>query len=340
MFPGIDPLALARRARARAGSVLLDNAFRLLAAAGRLHPSSRPETWGVEMVRDVPYRPTGMAEHRLDVYRPVGPGPWPAVLYIHGGGFRILSKDSHYVMALAFARRGYVVFNMSYRLAPRHPFPAAVEDVAAAWAWLGDHARRHNADLGRVVVAGESAGANLATTLAVCSSYPRPEPFARTIFQAGHRPAAVVAACGVLQVSDPHRFARRRPVPRFVSDRVESVTHDYLSAADGSRPGGLELADPLLLLERGPAPERPLPPFFAFAGTRDVLLDDTRRLGAALERLEVPHQVRFYPGGVHAFHAFAWQPIARHSWQETFDFLDGHLTGQTSATKPTGAPTP
>ena len=96
-----------------------------MSAVGRLHPDARPERHGVQIVRDVPYLPSDRREHRLDVYRPArANGPLPVVVYIHGGGFRILSKDTHWIMALAFARRGFLVFNLSYRLAPRHRFPA------------------------------------------------------------------------------------------------------------------------------------------------------------------------------------------------------------------------
>ena len=54
----------------------------------------------------------------------------PVVLYIHGGAFHYLSKDTHWVLALMFARRGYVVFNIDYRLAPVYPYSAAIEDVS------------------------------------------------------------------------------------------------------------------------------------------------------------------------------------------------------------------
>src|SRR5262249_25588668 len=86
-----------------------------------------------------------------------------------------------------------------------------------------------------------------------------------------------------------------------------------------------DLADPLLWLERAPPPERPLPPFFAGVGTADVLLDDTRRLKAALERLGTPCEVRYYPGEVHAFHALVWRPSAGAFWRESFAFLDRYV---------------
>src|SRR5947209_3745797 len=95
----------ADRLRMRAGAALVDNLFRGLSRAGRLHPMARPERHGVEVLRNIPYQTTGLGEHTLDLYRPVAdgqPGGRPVVLYIHGGGFRILSKDTHWLMGLAF----------------------------------------------------------------------------------------------------------------------------------------------------------------------------------------------------------------------------------------------
>jgi acetyl esterase len=295
---------------------------------GKLHPNANPARHNVDVERDVIYRDSGLLEHRLDVYRPRGfEGPRPVVLYIHGGGFRILSKDTHWVMGLAFARRGYLVFNISYRLAPMHPFPAAVEDACAAYEWVIANAERYGGDLSRLMVAGESAGANLATSVTLATSYRRPEPFARAVFDTGIRPVAALPACGMLQVSDPQRFARRRKMPAFVQDRLDEVSQAYLHRARLDDEGGLDLADPLVVLERGHPPERPLPPFFAVVGTKDPLLDDTRRLKNALDRLGVRCDVRYYPGEVHAFHALVFLPNAVQCWRDTYRFA-GEIAGE------------
>ena len=288
---------------------------------GRLHPAATPERHGVECIRDVPYLEGGGRSRRLDIYRPAGPGPHPVVIYIHGGAFVMLSKETHWIMALGFARNGYLVFNLNYRLAPKHRFPAALEDVCAATRWVQRNAPRFGGATDQLVYAGESAGGNLATALAVMGSYPRPEPWAAALYEADPRPAAVVAACGVLQVTEAERFGRRRKLSGFVRDRLEEVPRLYLPKG----PMDLTLADPLCFLERGEAPSRPLPPFFAFAGTRDPLLDDTRRLGVALTGLQVPHEVRYYRGGLHAFHAVVPDPRARACWRDQFAFLDRHL---------------
>lgn len=306
---------------------MVDGFFRGASALGKLHPRARPERHGVEVVRDVPYLATGRRAHLLDVYRPRGEdGPRPAVLYVHGGGFRILSKDTHWVMGLAFARRGYVVFNVSYRLAPRDPFPAALEDVCAAYRWVVEHAERYGADPSRLVLAGESAGANLVTALTVALTYPRPEPWASAAFDLGVLPRAVLPACGLFEVGRPERFRERFPhLSPFIQDRLVEVSRAYLRGAERLPAGAMDLASPLLVLERGERPARPLPPFFLPCGTRDPLIDDTARLAAALEALGVEHDVRYYPGEPHAFHAFVMREAAREQWRHAYEFLERSL---------------
>ncbi len=320
-------IELGTRLRRQAGAAVVDNIWRGLAAAGRLAPGARPERHGVRIERDVAYLPSGSPAHRLDVYRPlVASGPRPVVLYVHGGGFRILSKDSHWVMGLAFARRGFVVFNISYRLAPRHPFPAGLTDAAAAYGWVLDNAERFGGDPSQLVLAGESAGANLVTALTIATCQRRSEPWARALFDRGHVPRATMPACGILQVSDPGRFRRGdRPVSWFIHDRFVEVHEAYLGAGACDGDPAHQLADPLCLLERDEPLDRPLPPFFAPCGTADPLLSDTRRLAVALARRGVPCEAPEYAGELHAFHALVFRPNARRCWSDTYRFLDRTL---------------
>lgn len=310
------------RARVVAGRALIDGFFNGASRLARLHPRASPAAHRLEHLVDVPYQATGQRDHLLDVWRPMDrPEPMPVVLYVHGGGFRILSKDTHWVMALSFARHGYLVFNVNYRLAPGHPYPAALEDCAAAYAWVVENAHRYGGDVSRLILAGESAGANLVTALTVASCFERTAEPARQVFATGVVPKAVVPACGILQVSDVERLVRRRPLPSWLLDRLLEVQSAYLPP--DMSPTERELADPLCLLETDEAPARPLPPFFAPVGTKDPLLDDTRRLGRALARRGVRCDTRYYTGEPHAFHALVFRAQARACWRDTFGFLDG-----------------
>ena len=145
-------------------------------------------------------------------------------------------------MGLIFARRGYVVVNINYRLAPEHPYPAAIEDTCAAWRWLLDNISTYGGDPNRIAVAGESAGANLVMALTVACCYPREEPWARAVFDAGKVPKVVAPACGLFQVSDMRRYLRAGHSNRFSQAVMDDCEDCYLPSVDASNPG---LADRL-----------------------------------------------------------------------------------------------
>jgi len=332
--------------RREAVRTVIDGFFRGLATTAKWAPMARPEAHGVEVIPNLSYGDSGEANHLLDIYRPADAsrhGRLPVVLYIHGGGFRILSKDTHWIMGLLFARRGYLLFNINYRLAPMHPFPAGLQDACRAYAWVTENAHRYGGSLDEGwIVAGESAGANLATTLTLCSCHQRREPWAEKVFNTGLVPHAVMAACGILQTTDPGRFARRRRIPRWVMDRLEEVSNSYLAGLEPPRGAAqnkeLELADPLVLLEQGLDLRHPLPPFYAPVGTWDPLLDDTRRLKSALDSLKVPCLARYFPREVHAFMAFIWRRQARECWREAFDFFNWVKRGRKEGRRRSSGP--
>jgi len=297
----------------------LDLGLRGVSRIAALHPRANPERYGIEILRDIAYGPGG-ADHTLDVYRPrVEPGvaDKAPILYLHGGGFRILSKETHWGMALALAHRGHVVFVPNYRLAPGSRFPAAAEDACRVTQWVLDHAAEHGADTRRLILAGESAGANLSLVVTIARSWERPEPWARDLFERRFDLVGVLPACGFLQVSDPgHRGTRG-----WMRDRMIQISGDYLGPA-ARDPRELELADVISFLELAPRPAVPLPPVFAICGGADPVLGDTERLTPAWRALGGQADHRVYPRGVHAFHAFLWTRAARAAWADQHAFID------------------
>lgn len=313
----------------RARSFVANAFFESLSATGRLHPAASPKRHGVTLEHDLVYGPDARA-HRLDIYRPIHrPKPWPVVFYVHGGAFHLLSKDTHWLMGLVFARFGYMVVNISYRLAPKHPFPAAIEDTCRAYTWMASRIEELGGDPNRVAVAGESAGGNLISSLALASIWRRPEPWAKQVFDCGVMPRAVLPFCAMLQVTETDRFSKRRKMPRWIDGMIRDAGASYLHGHPSVRSEGTALADPLVAIENAAqgavAFDRAVPPFFAPVGTRDPLLDDTRRLEKALAALNVPCEARYYPGGIHAFHALVWDPAARRCWRDALAFLDRHM---------------
>jgi acetyl esterase len=129
--------------------------------------SRAPES--VVPVRSVEERavPGAAGELAARVYRPVATEPTATIAFFHGGGFVIGDLDTHDNMARTLCRStGCVVVSIDYRLAPEHPFPAAVDDAVAAVEWLATHWDEFGGD-GRIAVAGDSAGANLAAVAAL-----------------------------------------------------------------------------------------------------------------------------------------------------------------------------
>ncbi|MEI8381083.1 MAG: alpha/beta hydrolase [Planctomycetota bacterium] len=114
-------------------------------------------------------------EHlQLNLARPkAGNGPFPAVLCIHGGGFRAGKRDSYDALCIKLAERGYVAATITYRLAPKHQFPAAVHDTKAAVRWLRANATKYDINGAKIGVTGGSAGGHLAQFLGVTAHVPR-----------------------------------------------------------------------------------------------------------------------------------------------------------------------
>ena len=107
---------------------------------------------------------------QLNMARPKsGDGPFPAVICIHGGGFRAGSREGYNALCIKLAQHGYVAMTVSYRLAPKHQFPAAIHDVKAAVRWARANAAKYKIDPDRIGTTGGSAGGHLAQFLAVTS---------------------------------------------------------------------------------------------------------------------------------------------------------------------------
>jgi triacylglycerol lipase len=116
----------------------------------------------VEPLRDQRYGPD--PRHRLDVFSPNAAGARPVLVFVHGGGF--VGGDKTRPGAFYYdnigqwaARAGLVGVNITYRLAPQHAYPAVVEDIAAALAWVRTNIAAHGGDPARIVLMGQSAGA-------------------------------------------------------------------------------------------------------------------------------------------------------------------------------------
>ena len=119
-----------------------------------------------EALRDIEYARVGNKSLKLDLYVPDGAGPFPVIVWVHGGGWtsgdKALSASGPQVRQTA---RGYAVASINYRFSQEAKFPAQIEDCKAAVRWLRAHAAEHNLDPARIAVWGDSAGGHLASLM-------------------------------------------------------------------------------------------------------------------------------------------------------------------------------
>jgi acetyl esterase len=225
--------------------------------------------------------PGGAGDLAARVYRPDVPGPLPTIVLMHGGGFVIGDLDTHDLAARTLANGcAAVVVSVDYRLAPEHPFPAAVEDALAATRWAAAHLSGLGGDE-RLAVAGDSAGGNLA---AVAAQTFRDEGRALAgqllIYPAtdmtGHYPSHVENGEGY--------FLDAATMVWFQQQYVGHL-------ADHTDPR----ISPLLGDLHG------LAPAVVVTGEYDPLRDDGLAYAAALERAGVPVEVRTFRGLIHGF---------------------------------------
>jgi acetyl esterase len=296
----------------------------------------------VQVEHNVPYRGTWRRSHLLDVYRRGDAvGQLPAIVYIHGGAFSMMSKDTHRIMAYLLAAQGYQVFNINYRLGPVHAYPKPLKDAMAALEWVLENGAKYGADTGRVALIGESAGANLTAALAYCATHPRPEPFARGLYQRDAKISCVAPLYGLLDLHDVERFWRdphkSHRMPGWVKGEIRGTAYSYLGRRM-KRALDFPLASPLRLFEQPAVPgSRPLPPFFTTVGTADPLLADTIRLHNALQLRATECELHVFRGEIHAFNVMLWRAAAREQWGALFDFLGKHM-GATVPDAPAQAP--
>lgn len=141
-----------------------EDAAKSLARSTGVQPAPNP----VGSVVDTTIPTIGADPIPIRIYTPTGSGPFPVVLYFHGGGFVIATIDTYDASARALANgAGAIVISVEYRKAPEHPFPAALEDALAAYYWTINNVANIKGIPGKIAVAGESAGGNLAAELAL-----------------------------------------------------------------------------------------------------------------------------------------------------------------------------
>jgi len=227
------------------------------------------------------------------------------VLYLHGGGYYFCSPRTHRPITFGLARAARArVFALAYRLAPEHPFPAAVDDAVAAYHAL----LAAGVSPSSIVIAGDSAGGGLAlATLVALRDAGTPLPAGALVFS----PWTDLAATGASLVTNDALDVM------FCGAAIARAARFYL----GNTPADTPLASPLYADLHG------LPPLLIHASNTEVLRDDALRFANRAEAAGVEVRLRVWPDTPHAFQIFArWLPEARDALTQAGQFI-AQVTG-------------
>ncbi|MGV3722949.1 MAG: alpha/beta hydrolase fold domain-containing protein [Actinomycetota bacterium] len=255
--------------------------------------------------RDIVYGTPGGHRLLMDMYRPSGPGPHPAVVLVHGGGWLGGSKAGYAAIGPMLARNGYAACAINYRLAPDFPYPAAFDDCQRAVRWVRAHARDYNINPRRVGALGDSAGGHLVALIGVRGTRDNSD---RALSRFRSRPDAVVGYYGAYELVRMWQI---------------EMAHKPLTAWLGGPPEGHEK----VYKETSPASmvTRDAPPFLLLHGDQDKVNpeEQSHLLHDALRKKGVESTLVIIPGAGHG-----WAPESPHGRQAeaaVLEFLGKHL---------------
>ena len=248
--------------------------------------AGEPEPVGKVEDREIP-GPEGTIPVRI--YTPEGKGPFPVLVFFHGGGWVIGNIESHDAVCRTLTNTaGCITVSVDYRLAPEYKFPAAPEDCYAATKWVAEKAATFNGDAARVAVGGDSAGGNLA---AVVSLMARDRGGPSLVYQLLIYPATDYYLPGTPSVEEN---AEGYMLTR--NDMIWFLGHYMSSEADIKHPYIFPLRAEDL---------SGLPPAMVITAEYDPLRDEGETYAVRLEQAGVTVQATRYHGTIHGFISLA-----------------------------------
>jgi acetyl esterase/lipase len=266
-----------------------------------------------KVMENIPYNNLH-PKQKLDVYIPEGTGPFPVLVYIHGGGWTIIDKKTYSRICKEFASEKCIVVSINYRLGPKYGYPYILQDMADAVYFIHQHANEYGGDPGNIILAGDSGGAHMASWYAaalgkkelltetkISNVIPRTSLKGLLLFygvydlsmeyvektEFADLPLLVESFLG----KDPEEYKKRAGVV----STINHVTSDY-------------------------------PPVFISSGEKDALHQGAIALVQKLTENKIPYEALFfskdkYPDAEHAFLNFYKKGCAQEAMRKAKEFM-------------------
>lgn len=256
--------------------------------------------------REVAYAEAGGETLTLDISAPEGPGPFPVLMIIHGGGWVLHTNTVMEGMSRYITNRGYVVFNINYRVTPDVSMETIVGDCLGALIWTKEHAAEYNGNPSRIAVTGDSAGGHLTAMLVTQANNPAFSP----AYQGSANPdLSITCAIPSYGIFDFVGLGKKLP----------SLTKQWVGEKYKDAPERYDLLSPVNYLKAGLAPQ------LVIVGNRDFLYKENVEYVAAVEEAGSSAQLWVYPGQGHAFLNYYWDERGTKGYDRIIEFLDKHL---------------
>lgn len=254
----------------------------VLSLAAQEHPGAPPDQ-AFTVTSDVTYTQGALGALKADVYIPLGKGPFPGVVFIHGGGWKNGDRNQMIKLIKALAEDGYACFTIEYDVDPVH-FPASFHESLDAVRFFRAHAAEYRLDPHQVAVAGSSAGGELAALVALNPS--GSVPGKATAAPAMEPVQAALIFNGALDLTGP-------------GTSTSTSVEDYLGGKCAEMADTCRAASPLYQVHAG------APPFYVGHGNQDQMVpfSQAEAFTAALKKAGVPVEFYVADGGKHTYWA-------------------------------------